>query len=214
MRRQKAQKSALCFLCFFVANRARVALQADQFRALHRTAPVTFRISLRCELKNFIEISIDVSVARSKTRLSGSLFKTVPRTNILADVAAIQPTRKVLFKLTGQFRRPQFDSPVRNAFVGIDNVRLGNRLCRTSIDAKRARSAVILYLNTIAIEFQVQQQLTDKDPRTMLGRDHIRMLAQPSQSRTYGPCFIHYWLYVDTHFSISVRLLVANPRKQ
>ena len=43
------------------------------------------------QLQYFGELCIDISRSRRESRFSGRLLKTIPRANILADVAAVQP---------------------------------------------------------------------------------------------------------------------------
>src|SRR5215213_979426 len=69
----------------------RVALQACQFRTLHRTTAITCGVTLRRELKNLRKLRINISLARLETRFARRLLKPVPRANILADVATIYP---------------------------------------------------------------------------------------------------------------------------
>ena len=51
------------------------------------------------EFDNITKFDVYVSFARRKARFARQLFKTVPRADVLTDVAAIHPTGKVLFDL-------------------------------------------------------------------------------------------------------------------
>src|SRR5678816_2464524 len=93
----------------------------------------------------------------------------------------------------------------------MNDVRLSDRRRRARINAKRTRSTMVLDTLAVVLEIEIEQQLTDKNPRTMLLRDHIRMLAQPTQPGAHGPRFVHHRLNVDTHFSFSTRLLLLDP---
>src|SRR5215213_3064186 len=94
---------------------ARVALEPGQLRALHRTAAITCGITFRRKLKNLVKLNLDISLTWLKSRLTRRLLKPIPRANVLADIATIQPTRQI--HLRGQFRRAQLDRRVRNALV-------------------------------------------------------------------------------------------------
>src|SRR6185369_8409771 len=64
------------------------------------------------------------------------------------------------------------------------------------------------------VQFKVKQQLADKHPRPVLGRDHIRVFPEPTQTRAHGPGFIHRRLDVDADLSFGSRFLLSDPRKQ
>src|ERR1051325_2460138 len=80
-------------------QRSRVALKTGEFGAFHRTSAETSGVRLRREFEYLIEICVDVSFARSESRFTRRLLETIPRTNILTDVATIQPTRKFALDL-------------------------------------------------------------------------------------------------------------------
>src|SRR5690349_17401620 len=67
---------------------------------------------------------------------------------------------------------------------------------------------------SIVFEIEIEQQLTDENPRTMLRRDHVRMLTEPTKSRTHSPRLVHRRLNVDAHFPFRTRLLLLDPREQ
>src|SRR5690242_21672638 len=73
---------------------------------------------------------------------------------------------------------------------------------------------MIFYALGIVFEIEVEQQLTDENPRTMLRRDHIRMLTEPTESGTHGPRLVHRRLNVHTYFTFGTRFLFLDPREQ
>ena len=94
-------------MCF--QEGARVALQAREFGALHSTAAETFGVGFRRQLERISKIEIHIPFAGLKPRFVCVLLKTIPGANILADVAAVKPTFKVVSHVVREFRIAQFD---------------------------------------------------------------------------------------------------------
>src|SRR6185369_791586 len=85
---------------------------------------------------------------------------------------------------------------------------------RTSVNAERTSSTVVLNTLAVVLEIEIEQQLTNEHPRSVLLRDHIRMLTQPTQPGAHCPRFVHHRLNIDTHFPLCTRLMLLDPRKQ
>src|SRR5215212_10383039 len=187
-------------------------MQTRKLRSLHRTAAKTCRISFRREFEYLSEFRIHISCSRRESWLSGVFFKPIPRTNILTDVAAVQPTSQIHF--SGQLRRTQFDRRVRNALVRIDYVRLSNRMGGAGVDAKRTRTAVVFNAIGIVIKFEIQNQLADKYPGAMLRSYDVRVFTEPAQSCAHRPGLVHHRLNINTNLSFRLWILLADPRKQ
>src|SRR4051794_20493342 len=82
-------------LCAFAGDcqSAGVALETGKFRSLHRAAAITRGIRFGCEFEYLTQLCVDVFSSRRKSRFARRFLETIPRTNILTDVATIQPTR-------------------------------------------------------------------------------------------------------------------------
>ena len=64
------------------------------------------------------------------------------------------------------------------------------------------------------IEFEIQNQLAEKNPRAVLLSNHVRMLSEPAQAGAHGPGFIHRRLNINADLSFHRRFLFTNPRQQ
>jgi hypothetical protein len=63
----------------------------------------------------------------------------------------------------------------------------------------------------VVFEIQVQKEFADKHPRAMLGRDDVRVFAEPAETCTHSPGFVHRWLNINADLSFSLGLLLADP---
>ena len=108
----------------------------------------------------------------------------VPRTDVLADVAAEHLLAN---------RRPPFlgdralllDRQIRQAARGVDDVRLDDRAGRTCLEAARARAALI-DAGLVGREIEVREDLRQQEPGTQPRVDEARVLADPAEPGLLG----------------------------
>src|SRR5258708_15644637 len=63
-------------------------------------------------------------------------------------------------------------------------------------------------------EFKIQEQLADKNPRSIFLRNQVCVLTHPAKPRAHGPGFVHCRLNIDADFAFSLGPLLFNPRKK
>ena len=116
----------------------------------------------------------------------------VERTDIQAIVASEDLVSHTRLQVLRDDRglAAQFDREVGNAACGVDDVRLGDGPRRTGLNTERAAPAQI-GCRLIGFEIQRRQDFPEQQPGAMLGRDEIRMFADPTETRPFGPCLFH-----------------------
>src|SRR4051812_46033701 len=77
------------------AERRGIAFQTGQLRSLDGGAPETRNIFIMFHIFHTFEVQDRFRVSRFKTNLSRGLFKTVPGTYVLANIAAIYPALQI-----------------------------------------------------------------------------------------------------------------------
>src|SRR3989440_12555621 len=99
--------------------------------------------------------SVDVFLPGLEPTFVGQLLEAIPGTDILADVATVQPTLKILCDLLGEFRVAQLNRGVRNTFIRVDYVGFGDSFSGTSVNAESATAAVVLDLLFVVFQIEV-----------------------------------------------------------
>src|SRR5205085_4765495 len=120
-----------------LAERARVAFKPCEFSAFDGAATKARGVKVGCEREDVVEFGGDAIRARLKASLIGRLLETIPRADVLTDVATVEPAVEIGGDLCGHFFGAQFDGRVRDATVRVQDVRLGDRLCRAGVNAER-----------------------------------------------------------------------------
>ena len=125
---------------------------------------------------------------------------TIPRANILADIAAkdLPPHARHQFRCN---RTLVFDSQIRNALRRIHLVRRDQRASGTRIEAPRACPAMILDQQLRCFlfwtEIQRGQQHREKSKRSQLRMNEAGVLSRPSQSSCRRQRAFYHWSRVD-----------------
>ncbi len=136
----------------------------------------------------------------------------IPRTNILADIAAehmITHRSAILFRN----RSTQFDRPIRDAAPCVDRPPIagGNeRIRRTRIDAARARPASFRR-RRIRLQFERRDQLAQKKPRSHRLINQTRVPADPTEPRQTRKGPLQHRRGIDARFPFEGSVL-AQPR--
>src|SRR3974390_783807 len=108
--------------------------------ALHRGTAKYLAKLFRAEPRQPIEFRIDQAGPSFELRRSGQRRLTVPRTDILAYIAA----EHLPSDSGAEFLRectPSFDGEIRNALGGVELKRSGERIGRAGIQTARPRAA-------------------------------------------------------------------------
>ncbi len=120
----------------------------------------------------------------------------VPGADVLADVAAIDPAVKLRRGRIGH-HPAMLDRPVTDAAPGVELVRSYERFGRTSVEAARARSAVIGFVRPVVSELDVDEQSAQKREAPETPADEHRVLADPAQAGQPGEVTLQEWSRVD-----------------
>ena len=115
--------------------------------------------------------------------------ETVPWAHLLADVTAEGPA----FHPSCEFLRDgilQFDGEVTDAAAAIHTVRC-DRIRGARINAAPARAAMIGG-GRIRFQFQIHDDLAEKEERSRSLPDHVGVLAQPSHTTALRPSLFHH----------------------
>src|SRR5260370_4873875 len=57
----------------------------------------------------------------------------------------------------------------------------------------------------------IQKPLVEENPRAIILRDQICVLADPAKTGARSPRLIHHWLNIDADFALRFRRLVSDP---
>src|SRR5258706_4846427 len=173
-----------------------------------------FGVGVLSQFQDFSERCVDISRARTERRFIRDRRDLVPGTDVLANIAAVKPAFQFRGDLLIHFRRARFNRRVRNALSRIHYVWLYDSAGWTGIKTEGARTTLVGDFFVRVFKIQIQQQLADENPRAILARDQIRVLAHPTQPGANGPGLIHHWLDVDANFAGSLRPLFFNPGQE
>src|SRR5262245_697260 len=101
---------------------------------------------------------------------------SIPRTNVLADVATKQVMADVFAKLLGN-RATQFNVEVSDTAAAIEEIGSHDSLCWTGVDAFRAGAAAVR-CRIVRVEFEICHDTAEKDPGTDLVIDDTGVLPE------------------------------------
>src|SRR5690606_27830286 len=125
----------------------------------------------------------------------GGLRELVPRANGQAIVAAVDAISDPRAEFVRD--RPfKLDRQIGNAAPGIELERSRESLGGASILAGRAGPATLV-MAKVRLERQRGVDSTEKQPRTMLPADQVRVLALPAQARRLAERLFHHRRSVD-----------------
>src|SRR6266850_273127 len=144
-------------------EQAGVVLEDGKLDAFHRRATQIAAILLVIPQQELPQINGAGWKARLKGRLDRVRGAFIPRANILADVTAVQPIRKLTADRLVKWRAV-LDVQIGNASAGIELIRLGDRVRGAGVDATRARAASIDG-RLIGRKRKRGDDLAQKDPR-------------------------------------------------
>jgi hypothetical protein len=109
------------------------------------------------------DIESGLAVPWFETGFGRRLLKTVPRADVLANVAAIDPSLQVGCDLIRQRLITELDRSVRNAAPCVDNIRLDDGLRRACIDTSGACAAMVFTVRQVVIELDIEDECADKN---------------------------------------------------
>jgi hypothetical protein len=69
-------------------------------------------------------------------------------------------------------------------------------------------------MQSVVLEFEIEQEFADEDPRAVFARDQIRVLADPAKPRSDSPSLVHQRLNVHAGFALCGGTFIFNPREQ
>src|SRR5262245_25347020 len=121
-----------------------------------------------------------------KSRLVGGRGEAIPWADLLAHVAAKDPVADRGAQLARD-RSAVLDGEVGDAAPRVHLVGRDDRLGGTGLETARARSAMLALERAVRFELAIHQYLGQHEPRAQLGREHPRVLADPSQTRALRP---------------------------
>ena len=158
-----------------------VTPQALPLGAADGRAAKHFAILRFVHLRQPLQRWIDEGLARLKFRGAGHGCFAIPRTDVLADIAAKHMPPQ-FFTHGFRNRTSLLDSQIGNAQVRIQLIRSDQRVSRTGVDTAHARAATIR-------RRQVWRQLegcedhAEKQPRSQLLMDGAGIFARPADAR-------------------------------
>src|SRR5262249_48079828 len=103
----------------------------------------------------------------------------VPRTHLLANVAAEQPVAQLRPELFGD-RAGMLDGEIRDAPPGIEHVGVGEGLRRTGVQTRATRPATVRLLISW-LELGRGEDDPDEEVRAEIRREQIRVPADPPE---------------------------------
>src|SRR6266404_941964 len=118
--------------------------------------------------ERYVRLAVDRNVA------APLLDTAVPRTDVLADVAAIHLRAELCTVCVGH--RLCGLRPIRETLRRVERARLVERARRAGVDAEAARPAVEVERRR-RLDLHVGDERAEHDPRTVRARDHQRVLA-------------------------------------
>src|SRR5271157_4307478 len=201
-----------------VAHRdCNVAAKSVQSCALYRRAAKHFAELIDAEPRQPFELGVDQLRPRLEFRCSADRSFTVPRTNILADVAA----EDLPSNSGAQFFRDRaalLDGEIRNALGGVELIRRRKRVRRTSIETARAGAAVVRR-RQIGRQFQRSEHDAEEKPRSQLPVQDAGVLTNPANSRVLGEDALNHRTSVNVtpgprRWNILLRTKSKQPRFQ
>src|SRR5271157_4382474 len=168
-----------------VAHRdCNVAAKSVQSCALYRRAAKDFAELIDAKPRQPFELGVDQLRPRLEFRHPADRSFTVPRANILADVAS----EDLSSDASAQFFRDRaalLDGEIRNALGGVELIRRGKRIRRTNIETARAGAAAVRR-RQIGCQFQRSEHHAEEKPRAQLLVQDAGVLANPANSRALG----------------------------
>src|SRR5438128_1226259 len=131
------------------------------------------------------------------------LDAAVPRTHVLADVAAVD-LRAELVAVVRRNRRGGL-RPVRQALRRVEDAGLVQRTGRTGFDAERARAAVGAE-RLRRLDLGGGDERSQHDPRTVSARDQQRVLAVETDTRARRRLAVDVLVRVDEDAVVAAEL--------
>src|SRR5690348_6335009 len=117
-------------------------------------------------------------------RISGNRRIFIPRTNVLTDIAAVEPFPDRFMELPGNFIA-MFDGQIRDATPSVYLVRRGDGAGRTRVDTA-ATGAAAVDRGIIKREIQRGNDFAKQEPRPDVFIDHAGILSEPSDAGAAG----------------------------
>src|SRR3954468_18942433 len=185
-------RSAAECVGFFLAMRSRAAglevfeshrdvpSQSGRLRALHRAALQRRREFVVAARRQRSEIDAVPHRARLPRRVVGPRCDGVPRTDFLADIAAVD-ARPDPGAVLGRDVATVLDRQVRNALGRVEDAGRDERVGRAGVEAERARAALI-ERRRIDRERQAADDLGQENPRAELWMNDAGVLADPAEA--------------------------------
>ena len=138
---------------------------------------------------------------------------TVPRTDLLADVAAEDPVLHAGPQIGGD-RPVVFDRKRADAPAGVEHTRLHEGAGRTGVEAGRAGAAVVHLDWRVGREFEVGQQRRQKKETARAWVDQHRVLAEPAEAGEPGKVSLRQRRRIDHAASAAARHAGLQPGPQ
>ena len=139
-----------------------------------------------------------------KLRLAAGLRELVPRTNRKAVIAAVNAVAHLRAQLARD-RAFVLDGEIRDAAPRIEPIGRRKRICRTDIKAGPARAAMV-DLGRVRLKLERAEDRAEKQPRAVLARHEIGVLALPAEPGRGRERFLHHGRGIDEHLHVAARV--------